>query len=489
MLFTRLRRRSQPIPAAPQAPSQTAEQPQGRNRAERKAGGADVGSIAADLCQSTCPACGHHVAVEFYAGGWHPLTTLAWPRSTKQAEAMPKLPHHFVRCVDCGHVYNADFDYANVPYSDKPNLMFNRGEIWSQHLEQVRQLLTDNLASEATVVEIGCGDGSLLNAIAAARPGTRCIGFDPNSQIDSGGGRVETRTELFLPEVHLDEYRPDLIISRHVLEHLLNPLGFIQQLAFAVSWHDAPTRLFIEVPCVDQVMSAGRTVDFFYEHNSHFTTQSLQRMLQRCSSQVGLIDTSYNGEVVYALADFRRHAPHVQHAKQSLAFRNRAATAQQRLAGEFERLLSGSRSVAIWGGTGKAAAFINQNSLDRIRFPLVVDSDANKVGTYVPGAGQRILSPDALSERYIDTILVATQWRASDIVLEIQQRGIRCERVLLEFDGRLVDYHRDAHPYRLEETSDAAPHGPHVTGPAAPHVSLAGAGLPLLPNSDSPAER
>nr|MCH9652389.1 tetratricopeptide repeat protein [Planctomycetota bacterium] len=58
----------------------------------------------------TCPACSYHIAVQFYDGGLLPLTTLAWPQSCKEAQEMERLPHDFMRCVDCGHISNAAFD-------------------------------------------------------------------------------------------------------------------------------------------------------------------------------------------------------------------------------------------------------------------------------------------------------------------------------------------------------------------------------------------
>ena len=79
-----------------------------------------------DICQSVCPACGFQIAAPFFNGGAQPLATLAWPASHEAARSMPRLPVDFVRCVECGHVYNPAFDYAQVPYSDKPNLMFNQ---------------------------------------------------------------------------------------------------------------------------------------------------------------------------------------------------------------------------------------------------------------------------------------------------------------------------------------------------------------------------
>ncbi|MEZ6045331.1 MAG: hypothetical protein R3C11_07055 [Planctomycetaceae bacterium] len=116
--------------------------------------------------ETTCPACGHHVAVTFYRGGELPLPTQAWPESMVAAKAMPRHPHEFVRCVDCGHVFNREFRYENVPYQTKPNLMYNRGKTWCQHIERVKQLLLDQLPTAPTVVEIGCGDGTLLCSLA-----------------------------------------------------------------------------------------------------------------------------------------------------------------------------------------------------------------------------------------------------------------------------------------------------------------------------------
>ena len=85
---------------------------------------------------------------------------------------------------------------------------------------------------------------------------------------------------------------------------------------------------------------------------------------------------------------------------------------------ELANLYLAGKRVAIWGGTGKCAAFLQAHRVDAQRFPLVVDSDPEKVGTYVPGTGQRIQGRDALAGTPIDVLIVPTQWRARDIVEE-----------------------------------------------------------------------
>ncbi len=403
-------------------------------------------SIADFACR--CPACAHTIAMPFFDAGTQPLATLAFPETRDEACSLPRFRLRFVRCVDCGHVYNPEFDYDQVPYAKHPNKMFNLGTIWRDHLQQVGQLILDSVSDEPCVVEIGCGDGHLLRALAEARPGGRYVGFDPNAKVDTGDGAIEARAELFLARRHLAELAPQMIVARHVLEHLVDPLAMLEEIAFAVSCHQRPTKLFVEVPCVDLAIEACRTADFFYEHNSHFTMRSLAKMLDRCGAEVELIEKGYGGEVVYAVASVLPLPYQERFGREALAFSEHARQASHTLAAQLDAIGRSNCRVAIWGGTGKAAALINQCNMDAERFPLVVDSDRQKAGTFVPGMGQFIHFRDVLLEKPADLIIIATQWRAADIVLEMQRMGIGAETVLIEHRGRLIDYFHDEHPYR-----------------------------------------
>ncbi len=420
--------------------------------------------LATHIHQSMCPACGHHVAVDFFDGGRQPLATLGWPKSEEDAREMTPLPLDFVRCVSCGHVYNRSFRYEDVPYSDHPNLMYNQSKHWAEHLAHVRDLVLDHAPPSPRIVEIGCGTGHLLSALAQANPSGQYIGFDPNAGSADLAPGVVTHQALFDPVTHLPQIRPHVVVSRHVLEHLVNPLGFIQRLSFAAEWFGLETKLYLEVPCIDPVFKGRRTNDFYYEHNSHFTVESFTRMLDRCVSRVHCVRTAYGDEVVYGVATVGVEGERTRIASEAIAF---AADTRRKLGNvreQLDRLLEQERQIALWGGTGKSAAFINHFGLDAGRFPIVVDSDPDKLGSYVPGSGQLIRHPEYLRQHHAQVILITTQWRAHDIVTEITDRCIPFEMILVEHGDRLVDYHRDEHPYKLKREASDAHAGDSVSG-------------------------
>ncbi|CAN5886486.1 class I SAM-dependent methyltransferase [soil metagenome] len=360
---------------------------------------------------------------------------------------MERLPHDFVQCPACTHVWNRSFRYDAVPYRDSPNRMFNNGVIWQGHLADSCDRLVRRMPPHPTLVEVGCGEGHFLRALAKASGGdSRILGFDPSTHPETGQG-FEFHARLFEPLADVVGYAPDAIVIRHVIEHLTDPAALIESLAWGASQLDKPCWLFAESPCIDRVFATGRLADFFYEHTSHFTTNSFRTLMAR-AGEVFELAHGYDGEVVYALVKLGVPAAIAVQAEATERFMAESQDHRAAIRLQIDDLAAGDRTIAVWGGTGKGAAFMHQFGLDAERFPLVVDSDPSKVGTFVPGTGQPIQFRDVLKARPPEVVIIPMQWRAADIVREMATQGISAALILIEHNGRLTDFNRDRHPYR-----------------------------------------
>lgn len=397
------------------------------------------------LIPATCPVCGNTVAAPFYNAGAHTLATLGWPDSAASAQAMPRHPLDFVQCPQCTHVWNRKFSYDAIPYEKNPNRMFNTGGIWKGHLAATRDLVLDHLPEAPVVVEVGCGEGHFIRGLAEASQSGRFIGFDPNGSAETGLG-VEFYPRLFAPLDDMADYAPDAVVIRHVIEHLTEPAALLEQLAWGAAQLTKPCWLFVEVPCIDRVFLTDRLADFFYEHVSHFTSASFRTLMAR-AGEVITMKRGYDGEVVYALVRLGVPSNVQQQAADASAFAKRTTNSCQTIRTQLGELVASGKRVVIWGGTGKAAAFIHYFGADAERFPLVVDSDIAKTGSYVPGSGQRIVYRDVLKGIPVDVVIIPTQWRSRDITAEMEREGIAAGLVLIEHGGRLVDFWHGDHPY------------------------------------------
>ncbi|CAD6522978.1 class I SAM-dependent methyltransferase [Paraburkholderia sabiae] len=401
--------------------------------------------MTCDLIEAVCPVCSNTVAARFFPAGEQTLATLAWPDSAHAAQALPRHAQDFVQCPSCTHVWNHRFEYDAIPYQSNPNRMFNNGSIWKGHLAQTRDLVLSRLPDAPNVVEIGCGEGHFVRGLAQSRPAGRFIGFDPNATPETGLG-VEFHPRLFEPLADMNAFKPDAVVIRHVLEHLTEPARLLEALAWGAMSAGNDCWLFAEVPCIDRVFETHRLADFFYEHVSHFTTESFRTLMSR-AGEIVTLDHGYDGEVVYALVKLAVPAKARSRAEAAARFAARTVESRATIAQQLSQLSASGQRVAIWGGTGKAAAFIHHFGADAERFPLVVDSDPGKVGTFVPGTGQRIEFRDVLKQTDVDVIVIPTQWRARDIIAEMTREGIAMKSVMIEHDGGLVDFFAQSHPY------------------------------------------
>lgn len=380
-------------------------------------------------------------------GGEKTLATLGWPNTVDEATSMKRYPLTYHQCLTCRHIWNTQFNYEHIPYELNPNRMFNAGKTWSQYLSRMQKRLIKVLPKNPTVIDVGSGDGHFIRQISKMLEHKgRFIGFDPNSSERNSLG-LEFFAEYFDPVKDIIKYQPDLVIMRHVLEHLETPATFVEQLCLGASKVKKKVYYFAETPCVDQALKANRVVDFFYEHPSQFTKMSFKRLMELGGS-VREINLGYRREVVSGLVELGLSKEQKQSHIKANAFLKSCSAKIKLIHNTCKKFKEDGHTIAVWGGTGKAATFIQHYGLLKSLCPIVVDSDVDKVGFFVPGTGQKIEHSSYLADKYTDVILIPSQWRAADIVSEINTLEISYGRILIEHGGNLIDFFSAEHPYK-----------------------------------------
>jgi SAM-dependent methyltransferase len=259
------------------------------------------------------------------------------------------------------------------------------------------------------VLEIGSGDGFFAELLAGH--GCEMTLLDPAPRAcqaarERGHRRV---LEGLLSASALPGDPFDAIVARHVLEHVPQPVSFLEH----VRAHLRPEgKVFLEVPNLDSIVDNKRFQDFYAEHLSYFDPSSLSFVLARAGLEVEEIFTIEQGDYLVAVA----RAPHwrLQGMLDDLAeFRTRF----QALAKESR---DQGRRLAVWGAGGRGVALYALVRAQELGIAYVVDSDPNKHGHLTPVTHLPVVSPARLKSDPVDDLLIVASSFQDEIIRQLK---------------------------------------------------------------------
>ncbi len=162
--------------------------------------------------------------------------------------------------------------------------------------------------------------------------------------------------------------------------------------------------------------------DFFYEHCSLFSRDSLTTAFEAAGFRVDHVQHTFGGQYVWlegTLADKPRRPAWRAGAIPALTA-GYAAEEQRRLLAwseEVTRLARHGR-VALWGAGAKGSTFANLIDPHGDLIDCVVDLNPGKQGRYIPGSGHPIVGYRALASRNVtDVVLMNPNYRDENLKL------------------------------------------------------------------------
>ncbi len=375
-----------------------------------------------------CPACRTGaLEVFFEARGVPVYANVQWPTpEAARAAARGDLVLGF--CGRCGMIYNLAFDPARLEYDEAYENSLHFSPTFARFAEELARGLVERYGIRGkTVLEIGCGKGEFLSLLVELGD-NRGIGIDPSCP-----GVDDPRVRVIQAYFSADrvEATPDLIVLRHVLEHVPEPHALLAEMR-RVAGPD--TVVYIEVPNALFTLEDLGIWDLIYEHCAYYTPAALEALVRQAGFAPRAVYAHYGGQFlsVEAVADGDATRSAGGRAELAELVRTFAARYREKLAywrDTLERWHAQGRRVALWGVGSKGVTFLNL--VDRGRVCCAVDVNPRKQGKYVAGTGQEIVPPERLERLGVDTILVMNPNYRREIEQTLDALGVAARTVIV----------------------------------------------------------
>ncbi|HEY0013297.1 MAG TPA: class I SAM-dependent methyltransferase [Allosphingosinicella sp.] len=359
-------------------------------------------------------------------------------RSRAAAIACPTGVLNMVRCMACGFAWNSAFDPALLTYDADYENDQTLSPAYRRHLEGVADVAESMLGGRGgiTALEVGLGQGQFL-AVLAGRLGERIerlIGFDPAFRPSSPlPPRAHVERTLFSEATRAKlEAAPDLVVTRHVIEHVADPVAFLRSIRAACA-EGVP--IVVETPNLEWILRGAVVHDLYYEHCSLFDPDSLRRALAAAGFVAEAVHETFGGQ--YLIAAARAAASPVQEREapspvDNARYPERKAASLAAVTAALERDKAAGERVALWGGASKGVTLALLLGERRDPVELAIDVNPARAGTFMPVTGLPVVLPEAAREAGITKAYVMNPLYFGEIERDCRAAGWPIELVAID---------------------------------------------------------
>ncbi len=361
--------------------------------------------------RSDCPLCGGTSLVTCFDREQSPVSQNGLFVTRESARAAAVAPLAIRACAGCGFVFNAAFG-AGVQYDGRYENDQTASGAFTQHVDAMANRILEALSGQETAVilEVGCGQGYFLDRLTTIG-GERiraAFGFDPAWRGDPARPKTSISARYFDRAAARDLPHIDAAVSRHVIEHVDEPVAFLTSIASGLP---EGSLLFVETPCVQWILDGGVIQDLFFEHCSYFTRETLRLALQRSGLGGVVVEHVFDGQYLWASARVgegtRSPERSPEAADRTVRAAGRFAEMQSERAESARRRVRALRGkVAVWGAGAKGVTFTNTVDPDGTLVDCVIDINTKKQGGFLPVTAHPIVSPVDAKARGVKSVVI-----------------------------------------------------------------------------------
>lgn len=337
-------------------------------------------------------------------------------------------------CLTCGFIFNQSFDIAQMEYGQQYDNSQTFSKYFESYLTQlVNSLIHDKSINNCNIIEIGCGKGLFLRKLVENKEwGNIGYGFDPSylgTEVDMEG-RLRFQKRFFdnncvIPKI-------DIVICRHVIEHISQPVDFLNSIKNSLPNSSNP-RIFFETPTVEWILRNYVFWDFFYEHCSYFNADSLTTCFEIAGFKVENVKHVFNGQYLWLEATLPQETTNVtKNPKNISLLAKEFALKEQELIVKWKKKvidLSKKGKIAIWGAGAKGVTFVNLIDPDKKLIDYVIDLNPQKQHNFLPGTGHLIINYTEIPKNQIKNAILMNPNYRSEILTLLKKSQIKIDLI------------------------------------------------------------
>jgi 2-polyprenyl-3-methyl-5-hydroxy-6-metoxy-1,4-benzoquinol methylase len=276
----------------------------------------------------------------------------------------------------------------------------------SFRLEQMKAFVSKFGLSGKKVLEIGSGEGNMLDILQEA--GVAAVGLEAAPKSAQAGGSFGRKlVHGYIGDIKKIKGSPfDGFVSLNYIEHLPDPGHIIKRIYNHTTVHAAG---FVTVPNLEYLLRSRCFYEFVADHLSYFTKKTLTYAFE---------SNGFEAVDCYTINEDNDIAIEVK-KKEALDIAGHFSEVQEiirNLQGLVSAYKSQNKKVAVWGAGHRTLALLALANLRDIEY--VVDSAKFKQGRFIPILHLEIAPPERLWKEKVDLVIVMVPGLYPDEVLK-----------------------------------------------------------------------
>ena len=303
-----------------------------------------------------------------------------------------------------------------------------------KHFHQMAEDIDIYYPDHNSVLDIGSNTGVLLEGFK--EQGWNILGVEPSRNVCSIAREkgIPTKNDFFsesLAKKILSQEGPkDVVTATNVFAHVDNLQEFMKGVKTILSQDGV---FIIEIPYLIDLVKNNEFDTIYHEHLSYFSIKPLQQLFKQHSMEVIDIERQeiHGGSLRIHIANKGEHEltdaveqyqkkeeeTGINTRKTLEAFQSRVVDNRRKLTDLIHELHVDGKTIAGAGAPAKGVTLLNYCNFDSHIIPYVSERSEIKIGKFIPGTHNEVVSDETLLDRKPDYVLLLP-WNFSESIIE-----------------------------------------------------------------------